>query len=262
LPCLTDLTLINCRGDSVVSLLSATASNLTKLKLCKTNHDLPAHLYIPNFLDLELIHVDNLFAASILPKAPKVQKLRLREIAMVSFQNLSSLRELSIGYCKGDISSAINQVANSLTKLEIDGVELKDKITAKFTKLREFSIIDCRGDMISSAFNQAIPSLTKLQLLGVELMDKLTLNLPNLQILSIVKCKGDISSLLSEAAPTVTHLTLAGVDMNIEIKKAFAHVKVANIDSQMIDINKCPQVLTTTGKLEDLFKNSRKRKQT
>ena len=38
---------------------------------------------------------------------------------------------------------------------------------------------------------------------------------------------------------------------NIEVKKAFTNVKVANINGQMIDI-------TTTAKLEDLIENSRK----
>ena len=38
------------------------------------------------------------------------------------------------------------------------------------------------------------------------------------------------------------------------------NLKVANIDGQEIDMKKCPQVLTATGKIKDIFNTSRKRK--
>ena len=219
LPNLKDVTLIKCSGDSVVSLLSAAAPNLTKLNIRLMYCQVLADLQFSNLTDLELFRVDMFTTASILPRAPKLEKLSLGYITVVSkyedLHNLTSLKDLSLNNCRGNISSVINQASQSLTKLEIRGVKFEDKTSAEF---------------------------------------------PNLQTLSMAWCDGDISSLLTQAAPALTNLKLSFIDMKTEIKKALTSVKNVNIDGQEIDIKNFPQVFTATGKLLDIFNNSRKRK--
>lgn len=180
--------------------------------------------------------------------------ISLLEIVLPKMTNLKKIYILGVRQRYLELChNLINDNCESLEHLHCNKISLLDIQFNKMPSLVEIIIDECRGNQgVQSLFHQAAsvkkvticvplsdrhldvstlinlcaPTVTSLDLSYMLLQSAITQPLANLRYLKLDYVKGEMSSLMTQAAPTLTTLILQEIDKNILVKNPFKSLKV------------------------------------
>ena len=102
-------------------------------------------------------------------------------------------------------------------------------------------------------------------MIWTNLIGKVTKPLPYLESLKLDHCYGNgLSSFLTAAAPSLIRLEINQNDIyndQMRVDSVMSNLKVVIMKGKQVDISKCPDLCTSTGKLKNLLRKPRKKKE-
>merc|ERR1712200_1588 len=140
---MTEICLIDCRGNTGLQSLLSRASNLKRVKLA-------------------CLVIDAATAATI--------------------GNMMNLEELQLTYCRGEISTLLKAVAPNVSSLVLKWIDENISVEVPFPKLTKLKLQGCRGEM-SSVLTQAAPYITSLDLGDIDMNTLVNKPFTNLKLL-------------------------------------------------------------------------------